>query len=104
MKFHWCFLSLILIAALAGCQNKPDFIDSSSSHQIDQFFSRIKAGSYESALADLLQSNPNIDLEDSNTIKLRNQFKLVNQYSGEYLGYSLLKKRTVNNDVAIYSY
>ena len=95
MKFHRCFLSLILISALAKCQNKPNFIDSSSSRQIDQFFSRIKAGNYESALTDFLQSNPNINLEE---------FKLINQYSGEFLGYTLLKKRMINNDVAIYSY
>jgi hypothetical protein len=64
----------------------------------------MKSKNYEAALNDLLQSNGDINLLDSPTIRLKSQFKDINQLSGEYIGYDLLKKRIIKNDLAIYSY
>jgi len=68
------------------------------------FFNRMGTPEYATALDSLLLSNKNIDFTDSATTKLREGFKNVNELSGKYLGYKLLKKRVVQDDIAIYSY
>jgi hypothetical protein len=68
------------------------------------FFNRIGTPDYAAALDSLLLSNKNIDFTDSATTKLKEGFKNINELSGKYLGYKLLKKRIVLDDIAIYSY
>ena len=88
-----------------GCKSiKENKIDSECSYSIEKFFSQIGKFKYIAALDSLLLSNTNIDFTDSATIRLRDGFKSMNQLSGKYLGYRLLKKRIVGDDIAIYSY
>jgi hypothetical protein len=56
------------------------------------------------AMDDLLSSNENIDLKDSSTIVLKDKFSNINRFSGAYRGNSLIKKKSINDDIAVYSY
>jgi hypothetical protein len=85
-----------------GCSNNS--IDEKCKPIIDGFFSGITAGKYQEALDGLLKSNNNINRQDSVTIDLVKKFNAINSYSGKYIGRKLLKKRRIENDLAIYSY
>lgn len=89
-----------------GCGDKESTssMDKLCMQTITSFFDKIKLGEYVEALDKLLLSNPNIDIQDSATINLKAQFKDLNDQSGEYLGYQLLRKRVVENDLGAYSY
>lgn len=71
---------------------------------IDSFFQKIESNNYKAAVDDLLSSNENIDLKDSGTIAMKDRFSAINQFSGTYRGRSLLKKKSINDDIAVYSY
>jgi hypothetical protein len=71
---------------------------------IDSFFQKIESKNYNAAIDDLLSSNENIDLKDSATIALKGNFSIINQVSGAYRGKSLIKKKSINDDIAVYSY
>jgi len=71
---------------------------------IDGFFQKMGTNNYKAAVDDLLSSNENIDLKDSGTIAMKDRFSAINQLSGAYRGKSLLKKKSINDDIAIYSY
>ncbi len=71
---------------------------------IERFFEKIRTGLGEEAIDELLSSNPNIDLKDSSTQVLKTTFLEFNNHSGPFYGKTLLKKRYVESDIAIYSY
>jgi hypothetical protein len=85
-------------------KDKSSSMDSACFPIIESFFEKIKTSNFRSALNDLLNSNPNINPNDSSTIKLKEEFKTLNEISGNYIGYRLFKKRTIVDDIAIYSY
>jgi hypothetical protein len=90
---------------LSNCKNeKNETIDTYSSLVIKNFFQRVAGRDYMIALDSLLLSNKNIDFTDSATAKLKEGFKDINELSGKYLNYELLKKRIIKDDIAIYSY
>jgi hypothetical protein len=71
---------------------------------IDSFFHKIESNNYKAALDDLLSSNENFDLKDSSTIDLQDKFSNINRFSGVYRGNSLIKKKSINDDIVAYSY
>jgi hypothetical protein len=71
---------------------------------IDGFFKTVESGNYKGAIDELLSSNENIQLKDSGTIDMKNKFSAINELSGTYRGKSLLKKKSIQGDIAIYSY
>ena len=79
-------------------------LDSTCIPLIDMFFQKIESNNYKAALDGLLSSNENIDLKDSGTIAMKEKFASINQFSGIYRGKSLLKKKSINDDIAVYSY
>lgn len=87
-----------------SCRTKTSSIDSYCLTATTNFFNRIGTSDYSLALDSLLLSNKDIDFTDSTTIKLKEEFKGINELSGRYLGYKLLRKRIVQDDIAIYSY
>lgn len=96
-------LVFIIIAVIfVGCN--MDSINRKSQSNIDRFFAGIKEGKYEETLDQFLKSNNNINQEDTITLDLKHKFNTINQYSGKYIGYSLIKKRNLGNDVIVYSY
>ena len=106
MKSRIFFCSFFFISFLLNsCRTaKTSAIDSYCLVTTKNFFSQIGTPAYAAALDSLLLSNTNIDFTDSVTTKLREGFKSINELSGKYLGYKLLKKRVVQDDIAIYSY
>lgn len=71
---------------------------------ITKFFQNVELKKYDAAIDELLSENENIDLKDSATIALKSKFSVINQVSGVYRGNTLLKKRSIGDDIAIYSY
>ncbi len=110
MKSKIIYLNLVLgffCIAFSGCKSESTSetkLDSTSRSVINDFFRKMEANNYKTALDDLLQSNENIDLKDSSTILLKQRFDEINKFSGAYKGSSLLKKRIINSDIAVYSY
>src|SRR5438093_4594936 len=98
--YSYLFVGLFL----NSCRTTKSTIDSYCLSTTKNFFNRIGTPDYATALDSLLLSNKNIDFTDSATTKLKEGFKSVNELSGKYLGYKLLKKRIVQDDIAIYSY
>lgn len=104
-----CFCFLIIdLFSLVSCTNKERDKNASIKKESDlivaKFFDQIQSGKYKDALDNLIGSNPNISLTDSATVKLKDGFKLINEYSGKYTGNKLLKERAIENDVLIRSY
>lgn len=101
--------ALVFICLLIACKNSNtgdtrSSLDSTCIPVIETFFNKIETNNYTAAINDLLKSNENIDLMDSATIAMKERYGSINQISGKYRGYSLLKKRNINNDLAAYSY
>lgn len=100
--FYTCFIfSFFFISCRSA---KSNSIDSYCLAATKNFFNRVGTPNYAAALDSLLLSNRNINFMDSGTIQLREGFKTINERSGNYLGYKLLRKRIVEEDIAIYSY
>ncbi|HKO82676.1 MAG TPA: hypothetical protein VJU78_19855 [Chitinophagaceae bacterium] len=98
-------LTVFILIAM-GCSSQPNKnnIDKSAIPLIDSFFKNIQTKDAVVALDQLLGSNSNINLKDSATVGLKDNFTLINDASGTYMGYRLLKKRFIENDIGIYSY
>lgn len=96
----------VLIFINIGCnsQSSKSIIDKNALPLIDSFFKTVKNQEASVALEHLLKSNPNIDVADSATLRLKDNFILINQASGVYMGNRLLKKRFIEDDIGIYSY
>jgi len=71
---------------------------------IESFFTKVAKGESDNAITNLISGNPNIDLNDSSMIDLRNKFKIINHSVGAFRSKSLIKKRTLNEDISVYSY
>ncbi len=98
-------LALFIFIAI-GCSSQPNknSIDKKAMPLIDSLFKNVVTQNATAALEQLLASNPNINLRDSATINLQNSFVLINEASGPFMGYRLLKKRSLEDDITIYSY
>jgi|HubBroStandDraft_1064217.scaffolds.fasta_scaffold292911_1 hypothetical protein len=99
---------LIIICFLVSCKS-PDSANMNNFDKtcvpiIESFFQKVSSKNYNTAINELLSANENIDLKDSATIALKSKFSVINQVSGVYRGNSLIKKRSINEDIAIYSY
>jgi len=105
---HLSIFLLFIYSCNSKTANSNDYSNSELDKycivKIDSFFNEIRVSNYTNALDDLLRQNENIDLKDSGTVSLREQFKKINELSGKYIGYSLLKKKIVGDDVGAYSY
>ena len=52
----------------------------------------------------MLKGNEIINLQDSGTIIMQNKFSLLNETSGKFISAKLLRKRELDNDLAVYIY
>jgi uncharacterized membrane protein len=98
-------LIIIFILIGVGCnsQSNKRNIDMKAMSLIDSFFTNIRTKNATVAIDQLLASNPNINLNDSATFDLKEKFILINNASGIYIGYRILKKRLIEDDIAVYS-
>jgi hypothetical protein len=104
---YWKVLMIIFLGVSCKSSDNADStgkFDTVCIPAIDSFFQKIESKNYNAAIDDLLSSNENIDLKDSSTIALKGNFSIINQVSGIYRGKSLLKKKSINDDIAVYSY
>lgn len=93
----------ILIGIGCNSQSVKNNIDRTATSLIETFFKDIQVKEPSVALDGLLRNNPNISLEDSSTLILKRSFVLVNEVSGAYKGFRILKKRFIEDDIGIYS-
>ena len=103
-------LNCFLLLSLCSCaqQNKEN---DESKHLnegvvviINNFFKIMKSGNFNNAIDELLSNNENIDIQDSLALNLKSKFKDVNQSSGKLISYRLLRKKSLANDLGVYSY
>lgn len=109
MKKYFLFYGLVIITQLSCGQqpkkvNDSKHIDAKSIELVNSFFIKVQSGSCASALDELLAQNNNIDLKDSLTLSLKNKFLNINQTSGKFISYRLLLKKSLGNDLGVYSY
>lgn len=99
-------LLALLILLSIGCNSHPNknIPDESSMPLINAFFKTLQEKKPMVGLEELLGSNPNINAKDSATLDLKNSFQFINEAAGSFMGYRLLKKRSLENDLIIYSY
>ncbi|MCG2618194.1 hypothetical protein LZZ85_28090 [Terrimonas sp. NA20] len=93
----------ILIGIGCSSQSTKNNIDKTALPLIETFFKGIQAKRPSVALDELLKNNPHISLEDSSTLFLKRSFVSVNEMSGTYKGFRVLKKRFIEEDIGIYS-
>lgn len=93
---------ILIVILLFGC--KSNRIDKECQPALDSFFVGIATGKHMESLDKFLRTNKNFSLQDSAVLDLRNKFNTLNIYSGKYIGYKLLKKRNLQDDVMVYSY
>lgn len=112
MSKFFIYATLFVFAATNwGCRDSNNSKDSTQVSKMDDeclpiinsFFDKIKSGGYVKAMDDLLNSNTNIDQSDSSVTDLKEKFGRINSLSGEYIGYKILKKKSLDRDISIYS-
>lgn len=109
MKNRIIIIIMVIIELISnGCNQKVvtiknNILEATAHSTIQSFFSAIGKGD-SSAMITLLKQNDNIDLTDSLTIDLLNKFDFMNQNSGTFISDTLLRKKTLNNDVGVYCY
>ncbi len=107
MEGKFKFLVIIPMLLFFSCSQKLDeskVIDENATAVIHSFFENLKSSNYKKALPLLLSQNENINLADSSTLKLENNLVALHEVSGPFIGYSLLKKKAVGDDLGVYSY
>jgi len=99
-------LLISFVVLFAGCNSQPSqsYLEKAAIPIIDSFFVGLRKNDVSNSLVQLLTSNPNISLNDSITQDLKNKFILINETAGTYMGERLVKKRLLENDIAVYSY
>ena len=99
-------ITAILIFIISGCnfQTRTNIIDKTALPLINSFFKNIRIKGASFALDEMISSNPNIDKKDSSTIDLESKIVSINEQSGAFMGYRLLKERILVDNIGIYSY
>jgi len=95
---------LVLFSFSCNSQQPASKMDKIAAPIIEAFFAKVASGESDNAIATLLSGNPNIDQNDSSVIDLRNKFDIISNAVGEFRGKSLIKKRSLNEEVSVYSY
>jgi hypothetical protein len=104
MSYSKIFVVCVLF--LFGCKESDNptpngKMDSTCVSIVDDFFRKMDGNNYRGAIDDLLLSNGNINPKDSATLAMKDRFFSINAVSGNYKGRSLLKKRSINNSLAM---
>jgi hypothetical protein len=100
------FVSLVFSSCIfLSCKTtRVTKFDRESTQIIENFLGQLGTDNDLNALKNLLSSNPNIPLTDSSTINLMDRFKILNEYSGKYVGNVQIRTKKLKDDVSIYSY
>jgi hypothetical protein len=98
------FTLLVLFSLSCNSQPAISKMDKVALPIIDSFFAKVARGESDNAIATLLSGNPHIDPNDSSVIDLRNKFDIISNAVGDFRGKSLIKKRSLNEEVSVYSY
>jgi hypothetical protein len=98
------FLFLLVSCNTDLRKDEPVKLDEDCKPIINKFFNSLLSNNYRRAIDELLADNENIDQKDSNTISLKEKFYAINEGSGNYRGQTLIKKRGLNSDLAVFSY
>lgn len=97
---------LLVVLSLLGCntfEKKKLSSDEDCIPVINRFYGGIKKSDYDRSLIELLRSNPDINLKDSGTIDLEEKFSNINRTSGNFISFTIVRKREIANDISVYS-
>src|SRR5689334_1266905 len=81
-----------------------ELIDKFSEPFIDAFFKTIRTKGASVSIEKLLASNPEIDNSTTAAINLKRRLVTIHENSGRFMGYRLLKKRFLDDDIGVYSF
>jgi hypothetical protein len=81
-----------------------ELIDKFAEPFIDAFFKTIRTKGVSVSIDKLLASNPDIDIADPAAVNLRRRLITIHENGGRFMGYRLLKKRFLDDDIGVYSY
>lgn len=97
---------IIFLFPIVGCNSmsQKTKIDSKAIPLISSFFNEVDDGNDTTALKNLLLTNPYMNVEDSSSLTLFNNFRIINKTSGQLRSFKILKKKCVNNNICLYSY
>ena len=81
-----------------------EVIDKFAEPFIDAFFKTIRTKGASVSIEKLLASNPEIDNSTPAAVNLKRRLVSIHENSGHFMGYRLLKKRSLDDDIGVYSY
>lgn len=81
-----------------------ELIDKFAEPFIDAFFKAIRTKGASVSIEKLLASNPDIDTSAPAAINLKRRLISIHENGGRFMGYRLLKKRFLDDDIGVYSY
>jgi hypothetical protein len=81
-----------------------ELIDKFADPFIDAFFKTIRTKGAAVSIDRLLGSNPEIDTSAPAAINLKRRLISIHENGGRFMGYRLLKKRFLEDDIGVYSY
>lgn len=81
-----------------------EVIDRFAEPFIDAFFKLIRTKGASVSIEKLLASNPEIDTSEPAAINLKRRLISIHENGGRFMGYRLLKKRFLDDDIGVYSY
>jgi hypothetical protein len=83
---------------------QSELIDKFADPFIDAFFKTLRTKGALVSIEKLLASNPDIDTADPAAINLKRRLISIHENGGRFMGYRLLKKRFLDDDIGVYSY
>jgi hypothetical protein len=81
-----------------------ELIDRFAEPFIDAFFKTLRTKGAAVSIEKLLASNPEIDTSAPAAINLKRRLISIHDNGGPFIGYRLLKKRFLEDDIGVYSY
>jgi hypothetical protein len=81
-----------------------ELIDRFAEPFIDAFFKTLRTKGASVSIEKLLASNPEIDTSAPAAINLKRRLISIHDNGGRFIGYRLLKKRFLEDDIGVYSY
>lgn len=92
-----------VISCTTSKSKEEPAIEKESKYYIDNFFADLNSRN-EETVVNLLKTNSNLDLKDSSSLDLIQKIKEIPNTSGDFMEQSLINKRIINNDIALFNY
>lgn len=95
---------ILLLTCLSMWSCKTNHIEKKCQPKIDAFFTKMEQNHPMESIKELLALNENIDISDSLSQDLIQKFEYINTHAGKFVDRKILVKRSIKDDVIIFSY